>query len=164
MVGDGESVTSFLPQLPRPDHFTSPRPLRQDFTSLAIIYSLFSRVDGVEVFVHAFVAYIQTTVQTIVKDDDDMVQRALAPPIPTLPTPSLTPLRLASNPAGTSQPKCCQVSRPSDAAQSRARQRCGILGASGHGSGSVSVHGGQGRVPDVLPPDANETTVVPSSN
>ena len=45
-----------------------------------MMYSLFSRVDGVKVLVHAFMAYIQTTVQTIVKDvanDDDMVQRLL---------------------------------------------------------------------------------------
>ena len=52
----------------------------KDFITLATMYSLFSRVDGVKVLVSAFMAYIQTTVQTIVKDDandDDMVQRLL---------------------------------------------------------------------------------------
>jgi len=52
----------------------------KDFTTLATMYSLFSRVDGVKVLVNAFIEYIRTTVQTIVKDkanDEDMVQRLL---------------------------------------------------------------------------------------
>ncbi|RDB27309.1 Cullin-4 [Hypsizygus marmoreus] len=52
----------------------------EDITTLATMYKLFSRVDGVKALVAAFRAHVQATVQNIVKDtanDENMVQRLL---------------------------------------------------------------------------------------